>query len=251
MLADDLLCALDRPTFMRGLGVEPDPWQERALRTESKQSLWCCSRQAGKSTVAALFALHQALYYPGSLVLLVSPTLRQSGELFRKVMDWVDRMPLRPAMDEESKLFCTLSNGSRIISLPGSEGTVRGYSAVDLVIEDESSRVDDLLYFAVRPMLATSGGRLILMSTPYGTRGHFYSEWRNGVDWDRIEVPATECPRISKEFLEGERRTMGERWYSQEYGCQFVSTLDQVFDLEAVNRAITPTIKPLFKGAHQ
>ena len=63
--------------------------------------------------------------------------------------------------------------------LPGQEKTIRGFSGVTLIIEDEASRVDDTLYRAVRPMLAVSGGRLILMSTPYGQTGHFFEEWTN------------------------------------------------------------------------
>ncbi len=70
-----------------------------------------------------------------------------------------------------------LENGSRIVSLPGTEGTVRGFSGVALLIVDEASRVDDALYHAVRPMLAVSHGKLVLLSTPWGKRGFFYREW--------------------------------------------------------------------------
>jgi hypothetical protein len=64
----------------------------------------------------------------------------------------------------------TLANGSRIISLPGDEETIRGYSGVRRLIVDEASRVLDPLYFAIRPMRApmraVSQGRMICLSTP-------------------------------------------------------------------------------------
>jgi hypothetical protein len=133
-----------------------------------------------------------------------------------------------------------LPNGSRIVGLPGSEATVRGYSAVSLLLVDEAARVSDDLYLAVRPMLAVSEGGLWLMSTPFGKRGFFWEAWEHGGDeWERIRVPATECPRISRRFLEGERSALGERWYRQEYGCEFVEATDAVFDREMVERAIT------------
>ena len=69
----------------------------------------------------------------------------------------------------------------------------------------------DELYMAVRPMLAVSGGRLVAMSTPFGTRGWWYEAWESSEPWERYEVPATMCPRISAEFLEEERRSMGAR----------------------------------------
>jgi hypothetical protein len=124
---------------------------------------------------------------------------------------------------------------------------VRGFSGVTLIIEDEASRVDDLLYKTVRPMLAVSGGRLILLSTPFGKRGHFFEEWEHGgSSWERIEVRATECPRIPKDFLDEEKASLGEWWFKQEYLCAFVDSVDQVFSYDLVMSAISAEVKPLF-----
>jgi hypothetical protein len=142
-----------------------------------------------------------------------------------------------------------LRNGSRIEALPGTEKTVRGYSGVDLLILDEAARVEDALYFAVRPMLAVSSGRLIMMSTAFGKRGVFFEEWSGAAGWERYEVPASECPRIPPEFLEEERRTLPRRVYRQEYECAFEETEDQVFSHEDVQAAITTEVTPLFGSA--
>lgn len=85
-------------------------------------------------------------------------------------------------------------------------------------------------------MLAVSNGKLILMSTPFGKRGHFYEEWTNGEKWERVKVPATDCPRISPEFLEEERRSLGEWWYQQEYMCEFMEAVDAVFRTEDIQQ---------------
>lgn len=132
------------------------------------------------------------------------------------------------------------------MSLPSSETTVRGFSGANLIIEDESARVPDGLYKAVRPMLAVSNGKLILMSTPFGKRGHFYEEWTNNQGWEKIEVTATVCPRISPEFLEEERRSLGEWWYRQEYECKFMEPVDQVFSYDLVMQSLSSDVKPLF-----
>jgi hypothetical protein len=116
----------------------------------------------------------------------------------------------------------TLANGSRIISLPGDEKTIRGYSGVKLLVIDEAARVPDELYYSVRPMLAVSGGRLAALSTPFGKQGWFYKEWHNGSGWQRVRITAEECPRIPREFLEQEKRSLGADWYAQEYGCVFI-----------------------------
>jgi hypothetical protein len=136
-----------------------------------------------------------------------------------------------------------LSNGSRIVSLPGKESTIRGYSGVRLLAVDEAARVPDELYFTVRPMLAVSGGRLVALSTPFGTRGWWFEAWESDETWERFRVPADECPRISTEFLDEERRSMGEWWYAQEYDCEFLDAESQPFGREDVERAFEEEVK--------
>src|SRR5262249_25398278 len=175
--------------LMRGLGLEPDPWQTEVLTGEHPRLLLNCARQAGKSTVVAALALAEAMFIPDSKILLLSRSHRQSQELYRTVTHFYrqvkDTLPSRVKTDE-----LQLCNGSRIVSLPCREETIRGYSHVTLLIIDEAARVPDDLYRAVRPMLAVSAGRLICLSTPYGRRGFFYEAWANGGDdWTRIEVP--------------------------------------------------------------
>jgi hypothetical protein len=245
-LREDLRLALDRVAFARTLGLEPDRWQERLLRSGSDRVLLNCCRQSGKSTMTGLIALHRALYHPGSLILCLAPALRQSQELFGKVLSFYRDLG-RPVLPQaERKLSLELENDSRIVTLPGSEKTIRGFSGAALLILDEAARVADELYFAVRPMLAVSGGALIMLSTPYGKRGVFYEEWTGGHGWERYEVPATQCLRISEEFLEEERRVLPSWVYRQEYECSFEETEDQVFTTEMVEQAVTPEVTPLF-----
>lgn len=250
MLARDLIWAMDPVAFAgEALKFQADSMQRKVLRWAGKRLLLNCTRQWGKSTTTAALALHRALFWPDSLILMVSPSLRQSGELFRKVTDLIARMESKPEMPEDNKLSLQMTNGSRIVSLPSTEGTIRGFSGASLIIEDEASRVDDALYKAVRPMLAVSGGRLILMSTPFGKRGHFHDEWTSGRrEWERIQVKAPDCSRISTAFLEEERATLGEWWYRQEYLCEFVETTDQIFGYDQVIAAVTTDVKPLFGG---
>jgi hypothetical protein len=245
-LRDDLRLALDRVAFAQALGFDPDPWQEDLLGSSSDRVLLNCSRQSGKSTISAIIALHRALYHPGSLVLALAPALRQSQELFGKVAGFYRDLGRPVAPQGERKLSLELENGSRIITLPGSEKTIRGFSGVGLLLVDEAARVDDELYFAVRPMLAVSGGSLMMLTTPYGKRGAFFEEWTGGHGWDRYEVPASECPRISEEFLAEERAALPAWVYRQEYSCRFEELQDQVFTTSMIERAVSSEVTPLF-----
>src|SRR5262245_18556397 len=86
-MARDIAGGLDPARWFTDAGVEPDEWQRAAIRSQSRRQLWLCHRQAGKSTTAALKALAKATSSPGSLVLLISPSQRQSAELLRKVVE--------------------------------------------------------------------------------------------------------------------------------------------------------------------
>lgn len=237
-VAVDLAQALDPALFATNMGFAPDQWQGELLRTPAKQVILNCSRQAGKSTSTALLTLHTAMYEPGSLILLLSPSLRQSGELFKKVKEFWEGQITADA-ESETKLTMELKNGSRIISLPGKSGTIRGFSGVNLLIVDEAAFVPDDLYFAVRPMLAVSGGRIILLSTPFGKRGFFHDVWTAGQGWEKFEVPATKCPRISPEFLAEERRSMPEWRFNQEYLCSFEDSQTSAFSFDDVMAAVS------------
>ena len=208
---------------MQSLGFDPDPWQVEVLEGGHRRLLLNCCRQAGKSTVVTLLALVEALTVPFTKVLLVSKSHRQSRELFSIVRDCYRRMG-QPCQERLTREELVLSNRSRIVSLPCREDTIRGYSRVNLLVIDEAARVPDDLYRAVRPMLAVSNGRLFCLSTPFGKRGFFYEAWmRGGDDWKRIEVPAEQIPRISKETLEEDLRELGEAMFRQEYCCSFES----------------------------
>lgn len=226
----------DAVALMAAGGMQPDAWQADLLRSGWHRALLLCSRQSGKSTVTAALATWTALYQPDSLTLLLSPSQRQSQELFAKVKGFYLSLGIAVADDSVGALSLRLTNGSRVIALPGKEQTIRGFSGVDLLVIDEAARVDDALYASVRPMLAVSGGRLIALSTPFGNRGWFYEAWRGEEAWERHKIVASQCPRIPAAFLEEERRTLGGWWYSQEYECVFQDAIGAAFRTEDIEK---------------
>jgi hypothetical protein len=247
MLADDLARALDPVWLARDAGIEPDDWQARVLRSSARQIILNCARQSGKSTISAILGLHMAVYTPRSLTLLLARKLDQAKELFLKLKVPFHDMEMPPAeIEQESAIRVELDNGSRIIALPGKAEGLRGFSAVNLLICDEAAYIPDSTYYSVRPMLATSNGRIVLMSTPFGRRGFFHETWVNGgPSWHREEIRATQIPRISAQFLAEERRALGV-WYAQEYENVFLDNQFSVFAYDVVMGALSDQVQPLF-----
>lgn len=240
---------MDAVEFARErLQFEPDELQARVLDPLTMRGILCCCRQWGKSTITALKAVHHAVTRRDANVLIVSPSQRQSGEFLRKSREFVQRLGYEARGDGLNRVSLLLPNGSRIVGLPGERSFVRGFSKVSLLLIDEAAEVSDDHYRTVRPFLATAeSGALWLMSTPRGKRGFFWRTWdQGGSQWLRVRAAAEENPRFSPEFLLEERQELGDRWYRQEYGCEFLDTHDGLFRDEDIEAAVDEEVPALW-----
>jgi hypothetical protein len=245
-LLADLARALDPLASARQTGFVPDPWQREVLESDDDRILLNVHRQGGKSVTVSHLAVNAALTDPG-LIITGSPSQRQSGELFRKIVSTFQAIEPKPDIQLLSATQLELASGARIVSLPGSEATVRGFSAPKLILLDEAARISDDLYAAFRPMLAAGAGRLIALSTPWGRRGWFFNGFEYGGErWRRFKVAASECPRISKEFLGEELREIGPLRFRSEYCCEFVDSEDAFFPSHLIEQALSAEVLPLW-----
>jgi hypothetical protein len=228
------------------LGFEPDERQALVLRSNAKRGILNCSRQWGKSTVAAVMAVHRAYSRAGSLVLVASPSGRQSAEFLGKAEELARKLGIVPRGDGHNEISLLFPNGSRIVGLPATESTGRGFSKVSLLLIDEAARMEDRLYRMLRPMLAVGQGDLWLMSTPCGKRGFFYETWAfGGPEWLKVSATVLECERISKAYLEEERGAMGAMSFAQEFLCEFTGSEGSLFDRDLVEACLDDSVKPL------
>jgi hypothetical protein len=227
------------------LSFHPDDSQTAALDSTAKRGILLCTRQWGKSSVLAAKAIHRAYTVPNSLILVASPTERQSRLFLQKAAEFLAALDVRACGDGHHRASLRLPTGSRIVALPGTEATIRGFSAASMILIDEAARVRNSVYLALQPMLAVSNGDLWLLSTPCGKTGFFYDAWTNGRRWERHSVRATECPRISPEWLELQREEMPAAWFRQEYLCEFVDNEDSFFPRGLVESALTEEGLPI------
>ena len=164
-------------------------------------------------------------------------------------------------------------NGSRLIALPGTERSVRGYSKPRRIILDEASRIEDGTFKACRPYLVGNPeAKMIAVTTPFGRTGWFYDAWENNKYWHKMivkpayklsddnmrvipdepeeafrarwakkNVSAYYSPRHTHKFLTEELETIGWWWWRQEYGCEFLDSGHSLFDMAAIQDAYDDT----------
>ena len=83
-------------------------------------------------------------------------------------------------------------------------------------------------------LAAAPAAQQILLSTPAGASGEFHRAWSSDEDWERVQITADQCPRISAAHLAAERIRLGDALYRQEYFGAFVSAPGSVFDAEVL-----------------
>lgn len=249
-------------------------WQREAMDPLAKRVLMLTCRQAGKSTVVGAKVLCEARYSFDALELITCPAQDQSKELMKKVEMFQSQDPTMPKMIHDGAFEKEYENRSRIVALPGSERSVRGFSKPRKIVVDEAARVADETIYALRPMMIGAGTELLLLTTPFGKRGYFYRMWTGSNSWKKIMVrigfdvvdgklvdamPEAEyhekmlklgilayySPRHTRAELEEELADNDEMWFRQEYLCEFVDVQSNVFTAELIQSAFDGEVKPL------
>ena len=214
---------------MTDAGYAPDPWQADLLRSAAHRVLLLTARQAGKSTATGFLALRESLLTPNNTVLVVCPSQRQSAELVRRVVDATNRLGRPMPLVAESVTRLEFANGSRIIALPSTEGSIRGFTA-GMVILDEAARRARAGNRRRSPHDGGQRRELVALSTAFARSGFFYEQWSGSEPWVRVRVDGVrDVPASRPEFLAEERRVLGERWFAMEYECQFGDDVAAVF----------------------
>ena len=221
--------------------VALDPWQSEVITAKGNIVLRS-GRQVGKSTAISVKAGKFALANPHKNILIVASVERQAQLLFEKTLAWVTaNYPklIAKGKDKPTKHKLTLTNGSVIYCLPtGLSGYgIRGYT-VHMLIADEAAFIPEAVWTAVTPMLAVTGGDIILLSTPFGDSGYFYDCFQDP-NFTKFHVSSEDCPRISKAFLAFEKSRMTKAQYAQEYKGEFVHELSRFFSEELITQTLS------------
>jgi hypothetical protein len=217
----DLAYSVDPALWVQQvLGIKPTEWQQRLLRAPRGATILALTaRQCGKTTTAAWAMAHRALFVPGSLSVVACPAQRQSAEAVRRVRDAVVKAGAELKADNVYGL--ELSNGSRVLALPGSDDSIRGLTVDGWIVADEAARLSNDLIAALRPMRARRPeARFAMLSTAWSRTDPFWTAW-DGDDpsWIRLQATADTAGagHFDPAFLEQERRALGEEGYKREY----------------------------------
>ena len=224
------------------LGLKSFRYQEKLLRDQSKRLVACMGRQTGKTTTIAIKAVHLAFSNADVTVLITAPSRRQSIIMFSKIASFIFRTVLRKSVVRSTQTTIQLSNGSEIIALPCSEHLLRGFTAHMVIVDEASFIPEEVVTNILYPMLATTNGSLILLSTPWG-KDHFFYRAFVDPDFSVHRVKSCECPLISEKFLKKQREFMTTETYRMEYEAEFIEAATSYFPQDLIRSCINPELE--------
>jgi Terminase large subunit, T4likevirus-type, N-terminal len=200
------------------LGVTPTAWQETFLRVPRGASILALTaRQVGKTTTAAWAIAHGMVFTPGSLSVIACPAQRQSAEAVRRVREAL--ITASAELECDNVYALELTNGSRVLALPGSDDSIRGLTVDGWIVADEAARLPTDLIAALRPMRARRPqARFAMLSTAWSRTDPFWTAWAGDEQsWVRLKATADQIETFSPAFLDQERIALGKDDFDREY----------------------------------
>lgn len=247
-----------------GLDLDPTEaaiWQEVTGRTETPQEahdeLWLAvGRRGGKSHAAALVAVYEAAFTdhrpklsPGewATVALIAADRAQARTLLRYVRGLFDHPMLRPLVARETETALELTTRTAIEVATASHRSTRGYTLAAVIADEiafwnvDGARPDVEIVAALRPALATLGGKLVALSSPYARRGMLWETYRR--HYGKVgrllvaQAPSrTMNPTLPERVVEDAIKDDAAR-AGAEYLAQFRSDIEQFLSVEVVSVA--------------
>ncbi|MFL4471550.1 terminase large subunit domain-containing protein [Tateyamaria armeniaca] len=242
-----LTVSLDPVERFRLAVGEPDDWQVELLRTdpaineEDRLVQALCGRQSGKSTTCGCLAYND--FSIGKTVILTAPSLRQSTELFRRILEFKNTDPFCPPIvrQTQTELEAHPSHGGRIVVVPATD-QARGMTA-DTILADEACFLDDDALTAFFPMRKETG-RIFLLSTPNMRQGYFYDTWISGKRVRRITARSIDIPRRRAQVA-FDKATMSDTTFRREHLCEFIGSGAPLVSWDTLERTSNENVNAL------
>lgn len=272
VVAQDVItkCAKSRLYFIEHvLGVEHvEEWQRETLEAmdagETKVSIRS-GHGVGKTALCSWLALHFVLFRNDVKVIVSSPSMKQMSDgLIPEIQKWISKLPEWMAMSLES-------TSERVVRKPNTKNNFISFRTARkenpealagvhashvLIIVDEASGVDEVVYETGQGALSTKGAIAVLIGNPTRPSGFFYKTQTSLADlWWTRKVSCMDSSRVSTEYVESQRRTYGSD--SREFAVRVLgefpesgadAVIPRQFIESAVDRDVHKLEKPLIWG---
>lgn len=232
------------------LGVIPHNPQMEYLLSEKQTKILVGGRRSGKtkivSTETATLQLQAMLAGREYRQLIVAPGIDQATKMFDEVVATIERSTFKDAIKscKKSPFPELVLEGGGVIDVRATSENgkyLRGHWAHRVVAEEAAYIPDGIITNVIGPMLADTGGKLVLLCTP-GGKGALFHRWfesgKNGHAYrESFHFRSTDNPHIDQAYVEMQREELSALQFLIEYGGEFADEASSVFRWEYIQRA--------------
>lgn len=233
-----------------GLGYFPRDWQKQCHRQRRRFTVLALHRRAGKTELAIMELLDNALRFDRDLGLFfyVAPYLKQAKAIaWARLKQRVE--PLRQhGMVEvnESELSILFKHNGAIIRVFGGDNPdgMRGVRLDGAVIDEVAQIKPEVWQDVLQPALSDRKGWALFIGTPQGVNlfSELYFRAATLPDWHSARYTVYDTYAIDADEVERLRRDMSETSFAREYLCDFSAAGDdQLISLSDVESAAQRT----------
>jgi len=237
--------------------------REREPGEPCEEAFFVIGRRSGKTRAAAILASYLAALCdhsdhlaPGErgTLPIMSASVWQTGKCFQFLDGIFTDVPaLKALVSNRTADTISLSSGVDIECRPAGFRTIRGMTAIAIICDelaywrsDNSMNPDKEILDAARPSLATTGGLMFAISTPYSRKGELWGAYKRyyGPQGDPLILVAQAASQVLNPTLP---QRVIDRAYERdaiaaasEYGAEFRSDIEAFVSVEAVDGAVFP-----------
>lgn len=223
--------------------------------------LWLVvGRRGGKSQIAALLAVYEAIFndYSDRLaagevatIAVIAADRKQARTIIRYINGLLENPMLKKLVYRESAESIELTNRCAIEVFTASHRTTRGYTLACAILDEvafwhsDGANPDKEILNALRPSLASLNGKIVALSSPYARRGVLWDTYKthHGKTSNILVAQGTSRemnPSLSQVIVD---RAMAEdsASASAEYLANFRSDVETFVTIEVVQKCTRPS----------
>jgi len=184
----------------------------------------------------ASFILHFSLFNDAKMSAILANKADQAQEILERIQLSFEMLPLylQPGVKTYNKRSMNFGNNSKIMTFSSSSSSVRGKSIALLYVDETAFIPNDMQFYeSTYPTIASGKqSKVILTSTPNGTRGMFYKLWQESISnrnsYVRKIVTWNMVPGRDKKWKEETIANSSAEQFRQEHECAFRGSSDSL-----------------------
>lgn len=220
--------------------TETETCPARCIQVDNDEHLFLCGKSlipTHNTTCSCIYLLWYAIFNTDKDIAILANQQSTAASIVADIKAAYEMLPafMKPGVKKYDNLTIVFDNGTRVFARATSENALRGES-VSLLFLDEFAFVPENIaegFWAANLPVISTGGDIIVVSTPNGSAGLYYELWKKanakqtdtaGNTWNPQRIRWDEHPDRDDNWKQEMLGSIGKVRFAQEFDCIFWET---------------------------